>query len=252
MPFWTSRVGNRLPRLGREGDFLGERKGSRGRRVTAHCNPEVPKSLKNKKKREDGEREPSRVFLARVLNSFSGVGRTCHASKAETGIETVEEMGASESTDRRREPRYPLVAAGQHVPPRCGPCRVLNLSSSGCTFESPHPLGPIDSVLHLDLFLPTRNHRASLSARIVWEERQEPARKERFRYGVAFAGLPKEGHPVLSRYLESLRRCLHLARLDEAWRSLKTGDPGRQVTGTPEARAGAPASTTSRAPLPVP
>jgi hypothetical protein len=124
--------------------------------------------------------------------------------------------------ERRRDERLP-VRSKEGVPETDRfPYRIVNVSKSGCSVASRHELWPAEAATVLDLPLPGRADRLRVSARVVWKgSEHETAEAEPFLYGLEFEKLDKGSQLILDLYLDYLRRELHLARLDEAWRKLK-------------------------------
>ncbi len=121
--------------------------------------------------------------------------------------------------ERRREERLPVRPREEAPEANRFPYRVLNVSKSGCSVASREKLWPARDVVALDLPLPGRADRLRVRARVVWEG-SDPGEAE-YLYGLQFEEVDKGSRLILDLYLDYLRRELHLARLDEAWRKLK-------------------------------
>lgn len=124
--------------------------------------------------------------------------------------------------ERRREERLPLRPREDAPGARRFPYRIVNVSKSGCSVASAQELWSAHATAILDLPLPGRADRLRVKARVVWEEcESHEAAEEPFLYGLQFEEVDRGSQLILDLYLDYLRRELHLARLDEAWRKLK-------------------------------
>lgn len=124
--------------------------------------------------------------------------------------------------ERRREERLPVRPKEEALGEERFPYRIVNVSKSGCSVASRDKLWPDRALAVLDLPLPGRADRLRVRARVVWEG-SDPGEVEQepFLYGLEFDEMDKGSRLILDLYLDYLRRELHLARLDEAWRKLK-------------------------------
>lgn len=123
------------------------------------------------------------------------------------------------NTNQRQQRRFP--ARTLDASRGCGtpPYRIVDISNSGCAVESERPLGPLASAFLLELPVPVKLGRALVPATIVWKvEREEGQGRTAFRYGLHFGEMDAPSQQILQRYLEFLRRDLHVDRLDNAWR----------------------------------
>lgn len=124
--------------------------------------------------------------------------------------------------ERRKDERLPVRQREGLQPARPFPYRIVNVSKSGCSVASRQELWPAQGTIVLDLPLPGRADRLRVGARVVWKgSERETSIEEPFLYGLHFEKLDKGNQLILDLYLDFLRRDLHLARLDEAWRKLK-------------------------------
>jgi c-di-GMP-binding flagellar brake protein YcgR len=123
------------------------------------------------------------------------------------------------NTNERQQRRFP---ARPLDPSRCTgtpPYRIVDISNSGCAVESERPLGPLASAFLLELPVPTKGGRALVAATIVWRvEREDGEGKTAFRYGLHFSEMDAPSQQTLQRYLDFVRRDLHVNQLDDAWR----------------------------------
>lgn len=131
-----------------------------------------------------------------------------------------------EKTNKRRQRRLPARPLKTADTAAIHAYRILDISRSGCSVESQKPLGPVQAAIPLELPVPARVDKAVLRAKIVWRGK-EGGGEERtcYRYGLSFEEMDPASHQTLDRYLDFLRRDLHVNQLDEAWRKLKTTGP---------------------------
>ncbi|MEW6440504.1 MAG: PilZ domain-containing protein [bacterium] len=99
--------------------------------------------------------------------------------------------------------------------------RVLNISRSGCAVETSQCLWNEHATIPFELPLPGKVDRLKLNARIVWHEPARNGGQLSSVYGIHFPALEPSSELILDLYLDYLRREIHLARLDEAWRKLQ-------------------------------
>jgi c-di-GMP-binding flagellar brake protein YcgR len=132
--------------------------------------------------------------------------------------------GASNNKRRKRRlPARPIDASEASSPTR--PYRILDISPSGCSVETSSPLGAVESAIPIELPVPKRVDKAVLRAKIVWKGEGKNEERTCYRYGLSFEEMDPDSHQRLDRYLDFLRRDLHVNQLDQAWRKLKTPRP---------------------------
>ena len=121
---------------------------------------------------------------------------------------------------QRRLPARPVEGSATR------PYRILDISKSGCSVESSRPLGAVDSSVSLELPVPGKVDKAVLRATIVWKgDKGTGEETTYYRYGLHFQEADAGSHQTLDRYLDFLRRDLHLSRLDGAWKKIKSSGP---------------------------
>ena len=123
---------------------------------------------------------------------------------------------------KRRLPARPVDASAASV---TRPYRILDISTSGCSVESSRPLGPVESAVPIELPVPKRVEKAVLRAKIVWKGQGKGEERTCYRYGLSFEEMDQTSHQSLDRYVDFLRRDLHVNQLDQAWRKIKTPRP---------------------------
>ncbi len=124
--------------------------------------------------------------------------------------------------ERREYERLPVRKIETQGTAKPLPYEVLNVSKSGCFLEAWEALGEVESAIDFELPLPAGADSLTLSARIVWRDADpETEQAGRFRYGLSFGGTDRVSDLILDAYVEFLKRDLHVAQLEEAWRKLK-------------------------------
>ncbi len=124
--------------------------------------------------------------------------------------------------ERRVHPRFPVRQSPSGGSRTRFPIRILNVSRTGCFLESRLPVGEPRGRFTFELPLPTGEDTLTLSARIIWEDRDGGgAHRCLYRYGLRFEPMDSISELILDAYLDFLRRDLHVAQLEEAWRKLK-------------------------------
>ena len=120
------------------------------------------------------------------------------------------------------------------------PYRVLNISKAGCAIESVRLLPNAQSDMKFDLPLPGKSDRLRLSARIIWQGLTSRGETQvGYLYGLHFTEINTGSELILDLYLNYLRREVHLARLDEAWRKLRLAQERISVLIACEEKKGA-------------
>ncbi len=124
--------------------------------------------------------------------------------------------------ERREHERLPVRKVQTQGEENPLPYEVVNVSKSGCFLEAGKALGEVESAILFELPLPAGADSLTLSARIVWRN-ADPETEDagRFKYGLHFSGTDRVSDLILDAYVEFLRRDLHVAQLEEAWRKLK-------------------------------
>lgn len=131
-----------------------------------------------------------------------------------------------EKTNKRRQRRLPARPLKAAETSAIHPYKILDISRSGCSVESQQPLGPVQAPIPVELPVPARVEKAVLRATIVWKGKEGSGTERTcYRYGLSFEEMDPESHQTLNRYLDFLRRDLHVNQLDEAWRKLRTNVP---------------------------
>jgi hypothetical protein len=128
-------------------------------------------------------------------------------------------------SNKRRKRRLPVRPVDASATTVTRPYKILDISTSGCSVESSRPLGPVDSAVPIELPAPMRVEKPVLRAKIVWKGEDKGEEKTCYRYGLSFEQMDPESHQSLDRYVDFLRRDLHVNELDQAWRKLKTPGP---------------------------
>jgi hypothetical protein len=128
----------------------------------------------------------------------------------------------SRNSNKRRKRRMPARPVDGSASAANHPYRILDISTSGCSVESSRPLGPVESAIPIELPVPKRVDKAVLRAKIVWRGEGKGGERTCYRYGLCFEETDPETHQSLDRYVEFLRRDLHVNQLDQAWRKIKT------------------------------
>jgi len=124
--------------------------------------------------------------------------------------------------ERREHERIPVRQIPAQTVDHSLPCRVMNVSKSGCFLETRQPLGEVESSIAFELPLPAGADSLTLAARIVWRDADlEMEQSGWFRYGLSFNGTDRISELILDAYVEFLRRDLHVAQLEDAWHKLK-------------------------------
>jgi hypothetical protein len=143
--------------------------------------------------------------------------------------------------DRRKQRRLPVRPLRSYEIYAPYPYRVVDISRSGCAVESNRPLGKLGTQIPFDLPLPACTDSSPLTARIVWTSLHVQGDGTGcHRYGLCFGEMGKVGRLILEAYLDYLRKDVHLARLDETWRKLKTAMDNLEVVAAVEERKKAP------------
>lgn len=124
--------------------------------------------------------------------------------------------------EKRKRERLPVRRTEDQRAYQDFPYEVINVSKSGCAVESQCSLGNVHSRIDFDLPLPGKVDRLKLIARVVWQE-MAPGHEAQAAclYGLQFSAMDESSELILDLYLDYLRREVHLARLDEAWRKLQ-------------------------------
>jgi len=135
----------------------------------------------------------------------------------------------------------PVRQIGESQGPRPFPYRVLNISKSGCAIESMRLLPNAHSDMDFDLPLPGKVDKLKLNARVVWQGLSSRGEsKVVYLYGIQFTETDRSSELILDLYLDYLRREVHLARLDEAWRKLQIAHERISVLIACEEKKGEP------------